>query len=172
MNITGDNYSNKEPTIDPTVYLGPGAVVTGDVTMGADASVWPGAVIRGDSSSIAIGACSNIQDNCVLHADPGNPLTIGENVTVGHACILHGCTVRDGVLVGMGSIVLDGAVLEAGCMIGAGSLVTGGTVVPAGMLAFGRPARAVRPLTEEERQANLHHAQEYVDLKNSAARAG
>lgn len=170
MNITGDNM--KMPVIDPTVYVAAGAVVTGDVTIGADAGVWPGAVIRGDSSSIAIGARSNIQDNCVLHADPGNPLTIGENVTVGHACILHGCTVRDGVLVGMGSIVLDGAVLEAGCMVGAGSLVTGGTVIPAGTLAFGRPARVVRPLTDEERQANLHHAQEYVDLKNSAAQAG
>ena len=168
INNTGENIVEKIPSVAPSAYLDENAVVTGDVAVGEDCSIWPGAVVRGDMSGITIGARSNIQDNSVLHTDRGNTLTIGKNVTVGHACVLHGCTVQDGALVGMGSIVLDGAILEEGCMVGAGSLVTKGTVIPAGMLALGRPAKVVRPLTTEEKQANLHNAQEYVDLKDSA----
>lgn len=157
----------KKPNIDPTAYVGEGAILVGDVSLGKDCSVWPGAVLRGDMAAITVGERSNIQDNSVLHVDNNHSLNIGRQVTVGHACILHGCTVEDGVLVGMGSIVLDDAILEAGCMLGAGSLVTVGTVIPAGTLAFGRPARVVRALTEQEKQDNLHRAQEYVDLKNA-----
>ena len=157
---------NLQPEIDGSVYVGTGAVVMGEVSLGKDSSVWPGTVIRGDVAPIVVGKRSNIQDNCVLHTDVGARLVIGQEVTVGHACILHGCTVQDGALVGMGSIVLDGAVLGEECLLGAGSLVTGGTVIPSGMLAFGRPAKVVRPLTAEERQENRNRAQEYVDLKN------
>lgn len=156
----------REPVIAATAYVGAGAVVQGAVEVGEDCSIWPGVVLRGDMSRICIGARSNIQDNSVLHTEQNQPLVIGRDVTVGHACILHGCTVQDGALVGMGSIVLDGAVLEAGCLLGAGSLVTAGTVIPAGMLAFGRPAKVVRPLTEEEKQKNRANAAEYVALKN------
>lgn len=152
----------KQPVIHPGAAVLPGARVVGDVTLAPGVSVWYNAVVRGDDAPITVGQDTNIQDNCVLHVEEGFPLTVGREVTVGHSCILHGCTVGDRVLVGMGSIVLNGAVLEDGCMVGAGSLVTEGAVIPSRMLAFGRPARPVRPLTPEEIENLPKAAQRYV----------
>ena len=139
-----------------------GAIVLGDVTLGQDANIWYGAVLRGDIGSIKVGARSNIQDNCVLHVATGDSLVVGDDVTVGHACVLHGCTVGSGSFVGMGCVVMDGAVLEEDCMVGAGSLVTSGSVIPKGTLALGRPAKVVRPLTPEEIVANREHTATYA----------
>lgn len=142
----------------------PGAVVRGDVTLGPDSNIWFGVVIRADMAPVRIGARSNVQDNSVLHMDIGNPVLIGDDVTVGHGCILHGCTVGDGALIGMGSTILDGAVIGAGALIGAGSLVTRDTVIAPGAMAFGRPAKQVRFLTAEETKANMDNAVHYVEL--------
>lgn len=152
----------KTPVINPAARVMRGAVVLGDVRLAAKSSVWYNAVLRGDVGSIRVGKGSNIQDGCVLHADPGGALILGEDVTVGHACILHGCTLEDGAFVGMGCTVMNRAVLEADCMLGAGSLVTEGTVIPAGMLAFGRPAKPVRALSPEEISHNRAHAAAYA----------
>lgn len=152
----------KQPSIDPAAIILPGARVVGEVSISPEANIWYNAVIRGDIAPITIGERSNIQDGCVIHVDEGFPTRIGHDVTVGHNCILHGCTVSDHVLVGMGSIVLNGAVLEEGCMVGAGSLVTEGTVIPAGMLAFGRPAKPVRPLKPEETEGQRRNIAHYV----------
>ena len=140
-------------------YAADSAVILGDVKLGENASVWHNAVIRGDNDEIRIGRNTNIQDGCIIHVDAGTPVTIGENVTVGHGAILHGCTIGDNCLIGMGAIVLDGAVIGDHSMIGAGSLVTGKKEIPSGALAFGNPAKPVRPLLEKE----LAHLQESAD---------
>lgn len=152
------------PRCEATVFLAETAALIGDVTIGAESSIWYGAVLRGDVMPIRIGARTSIQDNSVLHTTTDRiPTLIGDDCTVGHGVILHGCTVRDRVLVGMGSIVLDGAVLEEDVILGAGSLVTQDTVIPRGMLALGRPARAVRPLNDDERASILASAAIYVE---------
>ncbi|MBQ3054563.1 MAG: gamma carbonic anhydrase family protein [Oscillospiraceae bacterium] len=136
------------------------AAVVGDVTLGENTSIWFSAVLRGDEGAIKIGDGSNIQDNCTVHGE----VTVGTSVTVGHNAILHGCTVEDGALIGMGACVLDGAVIGAESLIGAGALVTGGTVIPPRSLVLGSPAKVKRPLTEEE-VASLHeNAAHYVSL--------
>ncbi len=139
----------------------PGAVVCGDVTIGAGSGVWFGAVVRADEAAIAVGEDTNIQDGAVLHVSEGYPLTVGSGVTVGHGAIVHGCTIGDNTLIGMGAIVLDGAVVGRDCIIGAGSLVSGKTVIPDGWMAYGNPAKAVRPLRPEEIEGNRHSAAEY-----------
>jgi carbonic anhydrase/acetyltransferase-like protein (isoleucine patch superfamily) len=138
----------------------------GDVLLAPGSSVWFGAVIRADQSSISVGARSNVQDNAVLHADPGYPLQVGADVSIGHAAVCHGCTIEDGVLVGMGAIVLNGAVLGAGSTIAAGAVVTAGMKVPAGSLVAGVPAKVLRELTPEEIRANRDNARTYVALAN------
>lgn len=143
-------------------YVHPSAVLMGDVQLSSGASVWPLAVLRGDLAPVFLGENSNVQDGCVLHVKEDTPVHIGRQVVVGHGCILHGCTIGDGVLVGMGSVVMDGARLESGCMVGAGSLVTENTVIPSGMLALGRPAKVVRPLSKEEQAAVRQSADKYV----------
>jgi carbonic anhydrase/acetyltransferase-like protein (isoleucine patch superfamily) len=145
-------------------YKADNATVLGDVAFGEDASVFFGAVIRGDEGPIRIGERSNIQDLVVCHTDPGHDLTIGRDVTVGHGAILHGCTIGDGTVIGMGAIVLNGAVIGSHCLVGAGSLVTEGTVIPDGCLAFGSPAKVIRKLTEKEILGNLENASNYVAL--------
>lgn len=152
----------KQPSIDKTAIVLAGARISGDVTLAAKANIWYNAVIRGDMAPISIGERTNIQDGSIVHVDDCFPTRIGSDVTVGHGCILHGCTVGDHVLIGMGSIILNGAVLEEGCMLGAGSLVTEGTVIPAGMLAFGRPAKAIRPIKPEEAEGQRRNIQHYV----------
>lgn len=141
-------------------YIASGAVVTGDVELGENVSVWHNAVLRGDSGKITVGDGSNIQDGCILHEET----TVGKCCTVGHGAILHGCTVGDGCLIGMGAIVLTGAVLEEGCLVGAGALVTGKTVAPAGSVLLGSPAKIVKTLTPEQMQQQYHDAEHYVEL--------
>lgn len=143
------------------VLIFPGAVVCGDVTIGKGSGVWFNAVIRGDEDRIVIGEDSNIQDGAVLHVDPGAPLTLGRGVTVGHGAILHGCTVGENSLIGMGTIVLNGARIGRDCIVGAGALVTGKTVIPDGWLAMGNPAKPVRRLKPEEIEQNRHNSEEY-----------
>ena len=132
------------------VVIMDGAIVCGDVTLGKGCSVWFNAVVRGDVDKVIIGEDTNIQECSVLHEDTGCPLTIGKGVTIGHGCIVHGCTVGDYTTIGMGSVVLSGAKIGKECMIGAGSLVTGNTEVPDGWMAFGNPAKPVRRLREDE----------------------
>jgi carbonic anhydrase/acetyltransferase-like protein (isoleucine patch superfamily) len=138
------------PTLGTGAWAAPSADLIGDVRLGNHSSVWFGAVIRADNTPILIGEESNIQDGAVGHSDPGAPLTIGSRVTVGHQAILHGCTVGDGALVGMGARILNGAVIGERCLVGAGALVTEGKSFEAGMLIVGSPARVLRSLTDQE----------------------
>ena len=160
----------KKPRIDEKAVVADGAVVLGDVTIEKDVSIWYNAVIRGDVISISIGEGTNIQDLAVLHVDADASLAIGKNVTIGHGAILHGCTIKDQALIGMGAIVLNGAVIGKGSMIAAGALVPQNTVVPDGALYMGNPAKFRRMLTEEELTANLKNAANYIkeskDLNN------
>lgn len=153
----------KKTEISAQVLIAKDAVICGDVTIEPGANIWFHAAIRAESAPIVIGRDSNVQDNCVLHVDEGCPLTIGERVTVGHGAILHGCTIGDDTVVGMGAIVLNGANVGRGCILGAGSLVTQNTVIPDGTLAFGNPAKVRRALTEEELAANRSSALGYVE---------
>ncbi len=152
----------KKPDIHKKAWVAPGAVVWGKVTLEKGVNVWYNAVIRADAEPITIGKNSNVQDCAVLHVDKDCPLTIGENVTVGHGAILHGCTVEDEALIGMGAIVLNGAVIGAGSIVGAGALITAGTVLPENSLAVGSPAKVVRQVRPEERQATIDNALQYV----------
>jgi carbonic anhydrase/acetyltransferase-like protein (isoleucine patch superfamily) len=134
------------PDIDPTAWVAPGAQVIGRIRLGALASVWFGAALRGDNEPVSVGDGTNIQENAVLHTDLGFPLTIGAGCTIGHKAMLHGCTIGDNSLIGMGATVLNGAVIGRDCLIGAGALVTEGKVIPDGSLVMGVPGRVVRPL--------------------------
>jgi len=151
------------PTISESAWVAESAQVIGDVELADEVSVWFGVVIRGDNEPIRVGRRSNIQDACVLHSDPGFPLTLGEDVTVGHKAMLHGCTIGDGCLIGIGAIVLNGAKIGKGCLVGAGSLVTEGKEFPAGSMIFGSPAKAVRQLSTEQLEGLRLIAHHYVD---------
>lgn len=151
------------PSFGDGAWAAPSADLIGDVRLGARASIWFGAVIRADNTPIMIGDESNVQDGAVGHSDPGAPLVIGAGVTVGHQAILHGCTVQDGALVGMGARVLNGAVIGAQCLVGAGALVTEGKVFEPRMLIVGSPARAIRALSEAEVAALAVSAAHYAD---------
>ena len=155
--------------IDPTAFIHPLAFVCGDASLGARASVWPFAVVRADSDRITIGDDTNVQDGAVLHADPGVPCTLGARVTVGHRAIVHGATVEDDCLIGMGAVVLNGARIGAGSIVGAGAVVREGMDVPAGSLVLGVPGRVVRPTTEADRGAIAHGAAAYVRLQHAHA---
>ena len=153
--------------ISKNAKIAQGAVVYGDVQIEDGASIWYHAVLRADSGSIVIGKDSNIQDCCVVHQNIGEKTVVGEGVTVGHGAILHGCTIGDHSLIGMGSIILDGAMIGRHCIIGAGSLVTGGKVIPDGSLAFGNPARVIRELTKEEIKGIYKAMEEYVKVREN-----
>ncbi|GAB3950982.1 gamma carbonic anhydrase family protein [Streptomyces sparsus] len=153
-----------EPQLDPEAFAAPTSVVVGDVSMAAEASVWYHSVLRADCGPIVIGARSNIQDNCTVHVDPGFPVTVGEGVSVGHNAVLHGCTVEDDVLVGMGATVLNGARIGAGSLVAAQALVPQGMRVPPGSLVAGVPAKVRRELTGEEREHLRLNAAMYVEL--------
>lgn len=153
---------DKEPRLDATVWVAPDAVVIGDVTLEEGVSIWWKAVLRGDNDPIVIKAGSNIQDCSVLHTDEGVPLTVGRDVTVGHNVILHGCTIGDGTLIGMGSIILNGAVIGEHCLIGAGTLIPEGKVIPNRSLVLGSPARVVQELSEKHLARIAHSAAHYV----------
>ena len=152
-----------KPVIADSAWVADSAQVMGDVTLAADSSVWFGAIIRGDTDRISIGACTNIQDGSVLHADHDMPLTIGENVTVGHQVMLHGCTIGDGSLIGIQAVVLNGAKIGKNCLVGAGALVTEGKEFPDGSMILGSPAKAVRQLSEAQLAGLKMSAQHYID---------
>ena len=155
--------SGRRPTLGERVYVAPGAVVIGDVALGDDASVWFGVVARGDGFPIRVGARTNIQDGSILHITEGMAATtVGDDVTVGHRVTLHGCTIGDRCLIGMGSTVLDHAVLGEECFLAAGSLVTPRTVIPPRSFALGRPAKVMRSVTDQELEAIRISAQHYV----------
>jgi len=146
-------FQGKTPIIHPSCFLAAGSRIIGDVTLEENVSIWFNVVIRGDVERIRIKRNSNIQDNVVIHVTHfKNPTEVGENVTVGHSAVLHGCTVLDGALIGIGSTVLDRAVIGEGALVAAGAVVTPHTHIPAGMLAAGVPAKVIRPLSDEERQ--------------------
>jgi carbonic anhydrase/acetyltransferase-like protein (isoleucine patch superfamily) len=145
-------------------WIAPNATVVGDVTLAEDVSIWYGAVLRGDSGAITVGAGTNIQDNCVLH----EKTAIGENCTIGHGAIVHGCTIGDRCMIGMGAIVLNGAVIGEHCLVGAGALVTGKMNAPAGSLILGNPATVVKPLSQEQIDYIHKDAALYIELAKKA----
>ena len=156
------------PRVAPSAYIDPSAQVIGDVTLGERSSIWCNATLRGDVNRIVIGNETNVQDNAVLHVDEGDfPLHLGDRVTVGHSAMLHGCTVEDGALIGIGAIVLNGAKIGAGAVIAAGALVSEGVEIPAGSLAMGVPANVRRQVTDEEKIRFSVNADHYVTLCQS-----
>ncbi|MGG4610552.1 gamma carbonic anhydrase family protein [Providencia sp. Me31A] len=172
-------YLGIYPSLQSRVFVDPSAVVIGDVRLADDVSIWPLSVLRGDVNHISIGARTNIQDGSVLHVThksnnnpDGNPLLIGEDVTVGHKVMLHGCTIGNRVLVGMGSIVIDGAIIEDDVIVGANSLVTQGKKLESGYLYVGSPAKAIRKLTDAELKHLRYSANNYVEWKNNYLFAG
>jgi carbonic anhydrase/acetyltransferase-like protein (isoleucine patch superfamily) len=154
---------DRVPEVDDDAWVAPTATVVGAVRLGPGASAWYGAVLRGDGDSITIGARSNVQDGCAVHADPGFPVVLGEGVSVGHNAVVHGCTVEDDVLIGMGAVVMNGCRIGAGTMVGAGALLPAGTVVPPGSLVVGAPGRVRRETTGEERDLIALNAAHYLD---------
>ena len=164
-------FDGARPNIDPEAFVAPGAVLIGDVEIGAQASVWYNCVLRGDVNRIRIGARTNIQDGTVLHVDSphpgaeaGHPTLIGEEVLIGHLAMVHGCILHDRSFVGLGAIVMDGCEIESFGMLAAGALLTPGKRIPAGQLWAGRPAKYVRDLSDAEREANLAGVFHYVEL--------
>ena len=151
------------PDIDASAWIADSAQVVGNVRLGPDSSIWFGVVARGDTDTISIGRGTNIQDNSVLHADPGMPLVIGDNVSVGHQVMLHGCTVGDGSLIGIGAVVLNGARIGKNCLVGACALVTEGKEFPDGTMILGSPAKAVRQLSAEQIAGLEKIAGHYID---------
>ncbi|WP_181807802.1 gamma carbonic anhydrase family protein [Streptomyces shenzhenensis] len=154
----------REPKVGADVFVAPTASVIGDVTLKAGASVWYGAVVRGDVERIVVGAQANVQDNVTLHADPGFPVSIGERVSIGHNAVVHGATVEDDCLIGMGATVLNGAVIGAGSLVAAQALVPQGMVVPPGSLVAGVPAKVRRELSQEEREGVTLNGTLYAEL--------
>ena len=151
------------PSIAPNAWVADSAQIMGNVTLAENTSVWFGAVLRGDTSTITVGKGSNVQDNSVLHADVGMPLVIGEGVTVGHQVMLHGCTIGNNSLIGIGAIVLNGVKIGNNCLVGAGALVTEGKEFPDGSMIIGSPAKAVRMLSPEQIEGLKMSAQHYMD---------
>lgn len=164
----------RSPQIDATAYVFESATVLGDVRLAARSSVWPGAVLRGDNDPITVGAGSNVQDGSVLHTDIGQPLTIGENVTIGHQAMLHGCTIGDGTLVGMQAVILNGARIGRNCLIGAGALVGEGKEIPDNSVVIGRPGKILRSLTPADiagiRAGNEQYQQRAAEYRDQLKR--
>ena len=161
------NFSFKgvQPVIDPSVYVAPGAFIIGDVLIGPESSIWFGTVVRADVHYIRIGAQTNIQDQCVLHVTGGTyPLQLGDRITVGHRAIIHGCTVEDGCLIGMGAVLLDGCHVGAEAIVAAGSVVAEGSHIPPRTLAMGVPAEPLREVNEKELARARYSASHYIEL--------
>ncbi|MEI4799736.1 gamma carbonic anhydrase family protein [Bacillus sp. NPDC077411] len=156
-------YKDKHPKIANSAFIADYVTITGDVTIGEESSIWFNTVIRGDVSPTIIGDRTNIQDQCTLHQSPKYPLILEDDVTIGHQVILHSCTVKKDALIGMGSIILDGAEIGEGAFIGAGSLVPQGKKIPPNTLAFGRPAKVIRELTDEDREDMARIRRQYVE---------
>lgn len=159
-------YRGATPSVHPQAWVAPGVTLVGDVTVHEGASIWFGTVIRAEDGSVDIGRDANVQDGCVLHADTGRRLSVGENVSVGHRAVLHGCTIGAGSLVGMGSVVLNDAVVGPGSMVAAGAVVLEGTELEAGSLAAGVPARARRELSEAEVEQIRENGRIYAGLRD------
>jgi carbonic anhydrase/acetyltransferase-like protein (isoleucine patch superfamily) len=166
-------FRNVRPTIDPSVFMTASAIVIGDVAIGPGSSLWFHTVVRGDVGPVCIGARTNLQDHVTVHVVGGRfGTTIGDDVTIGHGAIVHGCVLGHRVLVGMGAVVLDGAAVGDDCLIGAGTLVTPGMQIPSGRLVLGNPARVIRVLSDEERAALLTSAANYVGYAAEYRAAG
>ena len=166
-------YEGRRPKLDgERIFIAPGADVIGDVVLGEDTGVWFNATLRGDLEPITVGRGSNIQDGCTVHTDTGVPTNIGEDVTIGHNCVIHGCDIGDGCLIGMGSVVLSGAKIGKNCLIGGGSLVTGGMDIPDGMLVLGSPAKVIKPLGEGAIAKGRRNSESYVEKKDKYLAAG
>jgi len=157
-------YGDRSPVVDPTVWLAPNATVVGQVRVHARASVFYGAVVRGDMAEVVLGRGSNLQDNVVVHTDTDFPALIGLGVSVGHAAVVHGCTIENHCLIGMNATVLNGAVIGTGSLVAAGSVVLEGTIVPARSLVAGVPARVRRAITDEEHAHIVRNATTYEEL--------
>lgn len=158
-------YGERVPSVHESVFVAPNASVIGSVVLSENVSVWFGATIRGDNDVITIGKNSNVQEGAVLHTDPGLELTVGENVTIGHQAMLHGCTIGDGSLIGIQAVVLNGAVIGKGCLVGAGAVITEKKVFPDRSLILGAPARVARTLTDEDVEKLLKSAQIYAERR-------
>ena len=156
-----ENYKKSQE--ENGVFIAPGAIVLGDVTLGKDVGIWYHATVRGDRASIVIGNGSNVQDNAVVHVEPTHPVKIGNHVTIGHSAVIHGCEIGDNSLIGMGAIVMNGAKIGQNCIVAAGALVTQNAQIPDGSLVFGNPAKIKREVTQEEIAGNLHNAEVYVE---------
>lgn len=170
--IDPKNIAFRLEQVDPAAFIAPGAVVLGDVTIGAESSVWFGAVVRGDAEAIRIGKRTNIQDGCVLHADPGFVCTLGDGVTLGHGAIVHGATVEDDCLIGMRAVVMNGAKIGRGSVVAVGSVVLEGMEVPAGSVVMGQPARIKREVSERDGERIRHAAEHYVAAAKVYSLAG
>ncbi len=160
-------YKGKEPKIDKSVFIAESASIIGDVKIGKNSNIWYNVVLRGDENSIVIGENTNIQDGSVVHIEYNSPTIIGNNVTVGHKALIHGCKIGDNTLIGMGSIILGGAEIGDNTLIGAGSLVTPNKKIPSGVLVMGSPAQVIRDLTQEEKQNLVNSALKYVETANN-----
>lgn len=167
------SLDGKSPTLpaNDRYWIAPGAQVIGDVRMAPDSSIWFNAVLRGDNEPISIGAGSNVQDGCVFHVDPGFPLILGENVTVGHMALLHGCAIGDGSLIGMGAVVLNGATIGKNCLVGANALITEGKKIPDNALVMGQPGKVIRTL-DEAGVAAMQQAAAHYRANHERYRAG
>lgn len=164
-------FENKKPKIGSDVYVAPNATIIGNTTIEEGASIWFGSVIRADVNSIRVGKKSNIQDLAVLHVPAAYKIDIGNNVTVGHKALLHGCKIGDNCLIGMGAIIMDGVEIGENCIVGAGSLVTGGSKIPSGSMVFGSPAKVKRELTKEEVEKIAWSADHYYKHSNKYKRS-
>ncbi len=166
--MTGSNnlvaFRGVAPRVDPSAWVAPTAVLIGEVEIASDASVFYGSVVRADQALIRIGRGSNLQDLVAVHADPDFPVTVGSGVSVGHGAILHGCTIEDDCLIGMGATILNGATIGTGSLIAAGALVLGGTIIPPGSMVAGSPGTVRRQLTENDLTGVRQNAEHYVDL--------
>lgn len=162
-------FNGHTPTVDDSAWIAPNATLVGNVTLGAESSVFYGAVLRGDADAITLGARSNLQDNVVVHCDTGIPTTIGTGVTVGHGAVIHGCTIEDDCLIGMHATVMNGAVIGTASLVAGGAVVLEGSVFPARSLIAGVPAKMRREISDDELAAIRHNADHYVELSRAHA---
>lgn len=158
------DFEIKTPNIDPSAFIADGAKIIGDVTIGKDCGIWYNAVVRAEGQPIVIGDGSNVQDNSVLHLDPWCNLTIGKNVTIGHGAIVHGCTIEDNCIIGMGSIVMNNAVIGEGSIIGAGAVVVENTIIPKRSIVVGSPAKVIKECSDDAYEKILLNASHYVEM--------
>lgn len=165
------NFNTTRPSVETAAFVAPNATVIGDVTLGKDVSIWYGASVRGDMASITIGDYSNVQENATIHVDPGIPVSIGSGVTIGHNAVIHGATIEDDVLIGMGAIVLNHAVVGKGSIIAAGAVVREGMTVPPGSLVAGVPGKVLKELTPEQQEHIKENGAAYVECAKAHQRA-